>query len=222
MSSDWRCDECGPVPPMHVPPHINAEVMEHAVAEVHRLQGADRGSADASSPPVLHTEAVPVWCPWPLPSGWTVTGVAWVGDERHGVAAAATALSGPAPLHDGPADALIVAESPGLGLASRFARLPQRDPGSLLANAMAEQPAHAKMRIDGHPTPLWSVPSDPQCSTYVGEARGIWVVAVAWPDDAGYLLAEDLVLEDLTERLPGELVYGAVSARLHGGEPDGR
>lgn len=212
---------------MHVPWHINADVMRHAVGEIRRLQGMDGQTGqvadeDGSPGPLLHADRAPLWCPWPLPSGWTVTGVAWVGDERHGVAGTATALTGPAPLHDGPADALVIAESPGLGMAARFAQLSQRDPGSLLATAMADQPAHAKMRIDGHPTPLWSVPSDPQCSTYVGEARGLWAVTVAWPEDAGYLLAEDLVVEDLTEWLPAELVYGADSARLHGGEPDGR
>ena len=42
------------------------------------------------------TGAMPLWCPWPLPTGWTVTGVGWVGDDRSGVRATAVACSGPA------------------------------------------------------------------------------------------------------------------------------
>jgi len=42
----------------------------------------------------------------------------------------------------------------------------------------------------------------------------VWLVVVAWPASAGYLLAEDLVLCDLLDYFPAELVYGAVSVRL--------
>jgi len=51
---------------------------------------------------------------------------------------------------------------------------------------------------------------------YVGEAKGLWLYAIWWPTTAGYLLAEDLVLHDLTESVPSELVYGAPSPYLHG------
>jgi hypothetical protein len=43
------------------------------------------------------------------------------------------------------------------------------------------------------------------------------LVAVAWPPAAGYLLADDLALADLTDWLPPEIVYGAPCERLHGG-----
>jgi hypothetical protein len=87
---------------------------------------------------------------------------------------------------------------------------------------MLDQPAHAKLRAGGHPTPLWSVPSASGRSAYAGEAHGVWLVAVVWPAVAGYLLADDLVLRDLRDWLPPELVYGARSARLPSGAPPGR
>ena len=31
---------------------------------------------------VLHSAAVPVWLPWPLPSGWLVTGFAAAGGAK--------------------------------------------------------------------------------------------------------------------------------------------
>jgi hypothetical protein len=143
-----------------------------------------------------------------------VTGVGWVGDERDGVRATVLAASGPALLTGGPADLLLVAEAPGVGLANQFAGLGGMDPGPLLAKAMVDQPAHAKVKAGGHPTPLWSVLSAAQGSAYVGEARGVWLVALAWPVTAGYLLVDDLVLLNLCDWLPPELVYGAPTARL--------
>ena len=197
MHSDWRCDTCGPVPPFHVPAHIGTDVLKAVLAEVER-----------------HQDPLPVWCPWPLPNGWTVTGVGWAGDEREPVRAVALAGGGPAPLTGGPADLLLISEAPGVGLASRYAGLSGPDPGPALAAAMAGRPADAKVRTYGHPTPLWSVPSPEDRSAYVGEAGGVWLVVVAWPASAGYLLAEDLVLCDLLDYFPAELVYGAVSVRL--------
>lgn len=201
--SDWRCDRCGPVLPLRTPTRIGPDVLAAAVAELaaRRERGGERTS---------------LWCPWPLPDGWTVTGVGWVGDERSGAPGAVLACGGPAPLTGGPADLLLISEAPGTGLANRFADLPGVDPGRLLARAVASQPAHAKPRAGRHPTPLWSIPSAAGCSAYVGEARGVWLVALAWPPNAGYLLVDDLVLADLVDWLPPELVYGAVSARLLG------
>lgn len=198
MRSDWRCDACGPGPPLHLPKHIGPEVLAAVVAGIRRFP-----------------EQVPLWCPWPLPNNWTVTGVGWAGDERTPVRACVLACSGPSPLTGGPADLLLVSEVPGVGLASRYAGLPGVDPGPALATVMAGRPAGAKVRALGHPTPLWSVPSPEERSAYVGEARGVWLVVVAWPASAGYLLAEDLVLCDLIDWLPPELVYGALSVRLH-------
>lgn len=212
MHSEWRCDDCGAVPPLHVAEHIGPEIVKSVAAQI----------ADSH---VVGRDAAPMWCPWPLPPGWTVTGVAWAGDDRTGVRATAMACSGPAPLGDGPADLVLVAEEPGVGLGNRFAGIKGPDPGALLAAVMdgAQQPGqfphaapHAKIRAGGHPTPLWSVESASDRSAYAGEARGMWLYAITWPASAGYLLAEDVALHDLTEWSPPELVYGAPSPYLHG------
>src|SRR5439155_254641 len=68
------------------------------------------------------TAGVPVWLPWPLPLGWLVAGFAGAGDERTGVRACAVALAGPNPL-GGPADMVVVAEEPGIGLGAALAGL---------------------------------------------------------------------------------------------------
>jgi len=201
MHSDWRCDECGSVLPLHVVPHISAEIL-----------AAARERILASDTPV------PLWCPWPLLTGWTVTGVAWAGDDRSGPRATAVALSGPAPLADGPADIVFVAEEPGIGLGNRLAGIPGHDPGSYLRDALETTAAHAKVKAAGHPTPLWAVKSLEDRSAYVGEAKGMWLYAIAWPAAAGYVLAEQILLHDLTESLPSELVFGAPSRYLRGGD----
>ncbi|WP_306892542.1 DUF6758 family protein [Spirilliplanes yamanashiensis] len=203
MHSAWRCMDCGEVPPLHVPQHIGPEIVASAVG-----QGA--GSL----------ERPPVWCPWPLPPGWTVTGIGWAGDDRTGVRGTVVACSGPGPLGDGPADVVLVAEQPGVGLGNRMAGIPGLDPGALLAESMGSSGTHAgphaKVRAGGHPTPLWCVKSPADRSAYVSEARGMWLYAVAWPASAGYILADTVDLHDLSEWVPPELVYGAPSPYLHG------
>jgi hypothetical protein len=157
MHSDWRCDNCGDVPPFHVAQHINADIVESMLRH-------QSGTG----------EKVPFWCPWPLPAGWMVTGVGWAGDDR----------------------------------------------GYLIAEALADPRGHpgphAKIKAAGHPTPLWCVKSPEDRSAYVSEAKGMWLYAVAWPASAGYFLAEHVVLHDLSEGVPPELVYGAPSPYLHG------
>jgi hypothetical protein len=203
MHPDWRCDGCGPVPPLHVAQHNSAEIMRSAI-----------GHIVAGTPP--ERAGLPLWTIWPLLPGWMVTGVAWAGDDRTGVRAVASACSGPVPLGEGPADIVLVAEEPGAGLGTRFAGIPGPDPGPQLAEAVEATGAHAKIKVDGHPTPLWSIKSPDDRSAYVGEARGVWLYAIAWPASAGYVFAEHVVLHDLCEWLPPELVYGAPSPYLHG------
>jgi hypothetical protein len=196
MFTDWRCDVDGAVLPLHVPVHIGAEIVE-----------AVRGKLAGSG--------APLWCPWPLLPGWTVTGVGWVGDDRQGTRGTVVACSGPAVLQGGPADILLVAEEPGIGLGTRLAGIPGPDPGPFLESEQNATPG-AKVRAGGWPTPLWAVKSAADRCAYVGEARGCWLYLVAWPARAGYLFAEDLILVDLVDTLPGQLVYGAPSPYLHG------
>lgn len=210
MHAESRCTDCGPVAPLHVPEHIGAEIVASVVSHIQA----------AAQPP---RPTVPLWCPWPLPPGWTTTGVAWAGDDRIGVRATAVACAGPAPLGGGPADLVFVAEEPGVGLGARYAGVPGPDAGPELAEALTDpgpgHPGHvgrAGIRVAGHPTPLWLVNSLPDRSAYAGEARGMWLYAIAWPASAGHLLAEDVLLHDLVEWTPSELVYGAPSPYLHG------
>jgi hypothetical protein len=197
MHSEWRCDACGPVQPLYVAEHISLEIL---AATCDKIRSTESG--------------VPLWCPWPLLPGWMVTGVAWAGDDRGGPRATAVALSGPAPLSDGPADVVFVAEEPGIGLGNRLAGIPGPDPGPFLRNSLETTAAHAKVRAAGHPTPLWAVKSLEDRSAYVGEAKGMWLYAIAWPAPAGYVLADRILLHDLTDSLPSELVFGAPSPNL--------
>ncbi|MFF5174250.1 DUF6758 family protein [Micromonospora sp. NPDC000089] len=210
MHGESRCVRCGPVAPLHVPEHVDAQIVASVVDRVAATSGAPR-------------PAPPLWCPWPLPPGWTVTGVAWAGDDAAGIRATAIACAGPAPLGGGPADLVLVAEEPGVGLGARLAGVPGPDPGPQLVEALTAPPVGraghvepARIRVGGHPTPLWLVNSSTDRSAYAGEARGMWLHAIAWPASAGHLLAEDVVLHDLTEWTPPELVYGAPSPYLHG------
>jgi hypothetical protein len=152
---------------------------------------------------------VPVWVPWPLPTGWLVSGFTGAGDERTGRRASAVSLSGPNPL-GGPADMLIVAEEPGVGLGAGLAGLPGPDPGDGFA---ASQP-HATVKVDNHDAPLWLVEADGK-AVFVGEVAANWVWLVLWPDTAGTLLIEPLPLRDLrdpTQEL--DVPFGALSPRL--------
>lgn len=156
---------------------------------------------------------VPLWCPWPLPPGWTVTGGGWVGDPRSGTKASALVVSGPSPLSSGPADVVFVAEELGVGLGDGLAGIS----GVAGCEHVGRTVPHAKLPVAGRPTPLWAVPSGVDRSVYVGEAKGMWLYVIAWPAAGGYLLADGIKLHDLAEAQPSELVFGAPSGRLSRG-----
>jgi hypothetical protein len=197
MDSAWRCADCGPVPPFYAPVHIDDEVVALAVAQA---------------------AGTPIWSPWPLPTGWLVTGVGWAGDGVSGVKATVLALTGPAPVCTGPADVLLVAEEPGVGLGTRLAGLAGADPGRYLDGELDHAAPPAKVRTDGWPTALWPIGDRADRSAYLGEAQGRWLFAIAWPASAGYVLAEEWHLVDLATHLPGSLVYGARSPYLPSSE----
>jgi hypothetical protein len=164
----------------------------------------------------------PTYLPWPMAPGWVVSDFAVVTEPSGAPVATLTCVTGASEL-DGPVDVLLVAEEPGVGLGTRFAGIVGPDPGPELAEALTDpgpgHPEHvgqARIKVGGHPTPLWLVNSPADRSAYAGEARGMWLHAIAWPASAGHLLAEDVVLHDLTEWTPPELVYGAPSPYLHG------
>jgi len=121
--------------------------------EIAPLAPARLPSRDGLQLLASHT-TVPVWLPWPLPAGWLVSGFTGAGDERTGARASAVALSGPNPL-GGPADLLIVAEEPGVGLGAGLAGLPGPDPG----DGFARRAPHATVKVANHEAPLWVVES---------------------------------------------------------------
>jgi hypothetical protein len=64
---------------------------------------------------------------------------------------------------------------------------------------------------------LWHVASAPEDRVvFAGEARGLWLWAVVWPEETGLLMYDELVLTDLRDAgAEAELVpCGALSPRL--------
>jgi hypothetical protein len=198
-SSAWRCDLHGEIDP---------------------LRPACRPSPEALAG-LVKSAQVPVWVPWPLPYGWLVTGFSGAGDERTGARGTAVALSGPNPI-GGPADLIVIAEEPGVGLGAGLAGLSGPDPGA----GFARGPSHASVRVGSHDAPLWLVERErgqalPQglagdsCAVFAGEVAGGWVWLVLWPDSAGLMLVESLGLLDLREIAgPLGLPFGAQTTRL--------
>jgi hypothetical protein len=186
FTSDWRCEHHGAVHPLYVLPTASRE-------------GIERVSA---------TARVPFWLPAPLLPNWTLTGVAYAGDDRTGARGTALACAGPAPL-GGVADMVLVAEEPGTGLGSGYAGLNGTTPVPDTSG-----PPCAKVTAAGHPTALWSVPAPDDRAVMVGEARGMWLWAILWPAQAGYVLLEHVVLHDLRDGVPADLLVGAPSPYL--------
>ncbi|WP_338028230.1 DUF6758 family protein [Actinomadura graeca] len=193
-SSDWVCGVHGPVLPRQPSKRPGPEGLAAAV----------------------HDARVPVWVPWPLPLGWLVTGFVTVGDDRSGARAAAVAVSGPG-LLSGPADMVVIAEEPGIGLGAHYAGLEGSDPGEVFDGS----PPHVKLDVSGpaatcgHSVSMWAVAAEPDRAAYVGEAMGNWLWTVLWPAEAGVLMLEQQNLLDLRE--PGmdlDLPFGAHCPRL--------
>jgi hypothetical protein len=162
---------------------------------------------------VVERARVPVWIPWPLPVGWLFTGIAYAGDDRSGGRATAVACSGPGPV-GGMGELLLVAEELGVGLGARYAGIPGPDPGPQMC---VEQPPHVKVLAAGRPTPLWYVGGTPSDrAVFAGEACGLWLWAIVWPEQSGLLMYDELVLTDLREAGPelGLLPIGALSPRI--------
>ncbi|SNQ49214.1 conserved hypothetical protein [Frankia canadensis] len=189
-SNQYRCDDHGEVNPYRAAASSREQAL-HALAT---------------------SATVPVWLPEPMPVHWYVSGVGWAGDDRTGPRATALAIAGPSPL-GGPAEVVLVAESPGIGLAARLAGIAGPDPAALPGAA------EAKVEAAGHPTAMWPLAVPPDRAAFVGEARGVWLWLVLWPADAALLLMEHLELRDLrdTPELGDRVFFGAASAHLTGG-----
>ncbi|SED71334.1 hypothetical protein SAMN05216532_5440 [Streptomyces sp. 2231.1] len=191
FADTWQCDVHGAVYPLQpvIPPSVEALNV------------------------VVHRTQVPVWMPWPLPVGWLFTGMGYAGDDRSGGRATAVACSGPGPL-GGPGELILVAEELGVGLGARYAGIDGPDPGSYMN---VEKPPQVKVLAAGRPTPLWHVYRTPDDrAVFAGEALGMWLWAVMWPEQAGLLMYDELVLTDLRDAgAELDLVpCGALSPRL--------
>jgi hypothetical protein len=125
--------------------------------------------------------------------GWVIGAVLHAGDEPSGVRATAVAISGPNPF-GGAADLVIVAEEQGVGLGAGLAGVDGPDPG-----AAVEVEPQARIEVGGRLTPLWCVHGKPDLAVYAGQSAGRWLWMVLYPETAGALLLEDLVLEDLRD-----------------------
>jgi hypothetical protein len=159
---------------------------------------------------VTGRSAAPVWMPQGLPRGWACSGLGYAGDERQGARATVTSFSGPSPL-GGPAELLLVAEEPGVGLGARHAGLGEPDPGM----GFGEGTPDAKVFAAMHPTALWSVPTAGDRAVFVGEAKGLWLWVVVWPAAAGVVMYEPVTLTDLREGgHDGAIEFGPLSPRL--------
>jgi hypothetical protein len=186
-SSAWRCQLHGDIYPL-------------APARLPTLDGLRT---------LVRQALVPLWLPWPLPDGWLVSGFTGAGDERTGARGSALALSGPNPL-GGPAEMVVVAEEPGVGLGAGLAGLPGPDPGP----GFAAGPPHATVTVAHHDVPLWVVEADGK-AVFAGEVAGSWFWLLLWPDTAGALLVEPLPLRDLRDpEQELDLPFGALSPQL--------
>ncbi len=188
MSSAWTCERHGSVTPVRTVSRLSAEAV--------------RSCATASG--------VPLWSPLPLLPGWSVTGLATAGDGRGPGKASVLALSGPSPL-GGPADLLLIAEEPGVGLGAHYAGLDGPDPGDSATGV-----PDARVGAAGHDTALWRCASAPDRAAFVGEALGVWLYAVLWPPAAELVLLEHVVLHDLRDAVHSDvdLPFGAPCPRL--------
>jgi uncharacterized protein DUF6758 len=165
-----------------------------------------------ATPEAIHhvcvRSGVPCWVPTPMPAGWTLAGLGYVGDDRDRGRAGIVACSGPAPL-GGSADMLLISEEPGTGAGAGYAGLSEPDPGPAISGARA-----ATVEASGHPTALWAVDTPGDRYVLVGEAMGLWLWVILWPAAAGYIFAENVTLHDLRDSVPSEMDAGAYSPYL--------
>lgn len=185
----WHCVDHGTITPLWRP------------------DAADYGSFTDH---VRRAGAMPTFVPWPLTPGWAVTDFGSVAAPGTAGRASFITCSGPSEL-DGVVELSVVSEEPGVGLGARCAGLGRTDPGA----EIGEGAPHAKVRIDGHPIPLWLVLTsdaerDFDRSVLAGEAHGRWLWIVLRPASAALLLKDEWILMDIGDLGPElmELPFG--------------
>jgi hypothetical protein len=153
---------------------------------------------------------MPAFLPWPLAPGWAVADFGVVADAGGEGRATFVTCSGPTDL-DGVVEISLVSEEPGVGLGARCAGVTRTDPGA----EIGEGPPWVKVRIVGHPLPLWPVPTSEadvsfDRSVFAGEAQGRWLWIVLRPASAALLLKDEWILLNLADLGPGliDLPFG--------------
>ncbi len=169
------------------------------------LWRAEEASYESFADHLRHCSPIATLMPWPLSPGWAVTDFGCVG-EPGGQARASFVTCAGASDPDGVVEVTVVSEEPNVGLGSRCAGLTQTDPGA----DVGQGPPHVKIRLDGHPVPLWAVSTSTSDasfdrSVFAGEALGRWLWLVLRPASAALLLTEEWILGDITQLGP-ELV----------------
>lgn len=161
------------------------------------LWRATVASYDSFSEHLRRAESFPTYLPWPMASGWQVTGFGVVAG-RSGPVATAVSVSGMSPL-DGPVEVTVVSEEPGTGLGARCAGTVHSDPGA----EIGQETPSLKLRVDGQQAPLWllSTPTRRDSTdrgVAAGEARGRWLWLVVNPASALLLLREEWAIADVS------------------------
>jgi hypothetical protein len=177
----WFCADHGRITPLWRPAHADYETFAEYL---------------------LNARAMPTFLPWPLTPGWHVTDFGCVAEPGGDGRASFITVSGPSEL-DGVVELTVVTEEPGVGLGSRCAGLARSDPGAEIGDG----PPHAKVRINGHPIPLWSVlTSDTDTtfdrSVFAGEAHGRWLWCVLRPASAALLLKDEWIVMNIADLGP--------------------
>lgn len=147
-------------------------------------------------------DGVPTLIPWPLAPAWQITDFGCVATPGEPARASLLSCSGLTEL-DGVVDLTVVSEEPGVGLGARCAGTAHTDPGS----EVGVGPPPVKVRIDGHPLPLWPVSTAGtdesfDRSVFAGEALGRWLWIVMRPASAALLLGDEWILSDMAELGP--------------------
>jgi hypothetical protein len=147
-------------------------------------------------------QPLPTMLPWPLQPGWAVSDFGSVATPGCDARAVFATCTGTTEL-DGVVELAVVSEEPGVGLGARCAGVDRTDPGADIGDG----PPHAKVRLEGHPTPLWVVSTSASDSAFdrsvfAGEAHGRWLWLVLRPASAALMLTDDWAMSDVSRLGP--------------------
>lgn len=160
--------------------------------------------------------AVPLWVPWPPPTGWRFCGLAHGAVARDNGSGTVACWSGTDPFGD-PVEALFICEEAGAGVGGLFAGLSTHYPPP----GVGVGSPHARFDVAGRPASVWQVDAAHDRSVYVGEAAGRWLWVVLYPAEGSAVVVSPVTLVDARD-LGAELAMlplGELSPRLLVEEP---